>query len=238
VPLNAGVLIIGSLLWDSTRDRPTWRNTRLDAAITSMQTVTAPIRYGRLSESRGNTYTMVFSRRAGIGQAKVLRCVHAISTAADLNVEAEALWKAEQPTAAAGRIASEWGCVALLCNPDRKVPEYLLEAWAKRVGRERNYGNVTQIQEEGRLIDKSGQILIDWPKLVDTGEPVQLDLLLVTANDPKISASRPNYPSPATIASAWNAAPSEYAEYFFRNAESGICTFQDTEIRALLRHGT
>jgi len=64
---------------------------------------------------------------------------------------------------------------------------------------------------------------------------VQLDLLLVTANDPEISATRPNYPDFATIAEAWNAAASQYAEYFWRNAENGICTFQDAEIRALLR---
>jgi hypothetical protein len=94
---------------------------------------------------------------------------------------------------------------------------------------------VTQTEVEGRLIDEDGQILIDWPKLIDTGEPVQLDLLLVTANDPKISATRPNYPDVATIAGTWNAAASKYAEYFWRNAENGICTFQDAEIRALLR---
>lgn len=233
--LNAGILIIGSLLWDSKRGRPAWRSARLETAIASMQTVTAPIRYGRLSESRGNTYTMVFSRKAGAGQAKVFRCVRAISTPADLNAEAEALWKAEQPGAASGRIASQWGCVALLCNPDRKVPEDLVKAWAARVGREPEYGRVTQTNEEGRLIDESGQILIDWPKLVDTGEPVQVDLLLVTANDPEISATRPNYPDPVTIAGAWNAAASKHAEYFWRNAENGIFTFQDTEIRTLLR---
>ncbi len=233
--LNAGILIIGSLLWDSEQGRPAWRSARLDTGTASTQTVTAPIRYGRLSESRGNTYTMVFSRRAGAGHAKVRRCVHTISTPADLNAEAEALWKAEQPSATSGRIASEWGCVALLCNPDRKVPKDLLKAWSERVGGEPEYGTVTQTEEEGRLIDENGQLLIDWPKCVDTGELVQLDLLLLTANDPKISATHPNYPDVATIARAWNAAPSKHAEYFWKNADNGICTFQDEEIRALMR---
>ena len=60
MPLTAGVLIIGSLLWDSEEDRPTWRDVRLD--IASAQAVTAPIRYGRLSgKKRGHTHTMVFS---------------------------------------------------------------------------------------------------------------------------------------------------------------------------------
>lgn len=237
MPLNAGILIIGSLLWDTESARPTWRNRRLETSIASMQTVTAPVRYGRKSELRGKTYTMVFSRKAGTGQAKALRCVRPISTPADLNVEAEALWKAEQPSAASGRIASKWGCVALLCNPGRKLPEDLLKAWAKRVGCEPDYGKVTQTVEEGRLIDESGQILIDWPKVVDTGQPLQLDLLLATANDPEISATRPDYPDPLTIAGAWNAAASKYAEYFWKNRENGICTFQDSEILALLRPG-
>jgi len=45
VPLTAGVLIIGSLFWDSERGRPAWRDARLNMA--SAQTVTAPLRYGR-----------------------------------------------------------------------------------------------------------------------------------------------------------------------------------------------
>jgi hypothetical protein len=77
--------------------------------------------------------------------------------------------------------------------------------------------------------------LIDWPKCIETGALVQLDLLLLTANDPKISATHPNYPDVATIARAWNAAPSKHAEYFWKNADNGICTFQDEEIRALMR---
>jgi hypothetical protein len=154
VPLTAGVLIIGSLLWDSTNGRPAWREARLDR--TSAQSVTAPIRYGRLSESRGNTYTMVFSRLCESGRAKVLRCNQSISTPEDLMVEAEALWKAEQPGACAGRIAAEWGCVALLCNPDTEVPENILNAWAERVGCEPDYGNVSHTKEEGCLISDDG----------------------------------------------------------------------------------
>ena len=230
--LSAGVLIIGSLMWDTGRQA--WRDARLD--MTSAQTVTAPIRYGRLSGSRGNTYTMVFSRQCKAGHAKVLRCTRSVSTPADLIAEAEALWKAEQPSADPGRIATDWGCVALLCNPDRKIPEDLLKAWAERVEREPNYGRVSQTQGEGRLIDKDGLLQIDWPRLVETRIPVQVDLLLVTANDPRISATSPNYPSVETIAGAWNAASSRHAEYFWRNVEIGIHTFQDDEIRALLHH--
>ncbi len=233
MPLNAGVLIIGSLLWDDNRGRPAWRDGRLDRA--SAKAVMAPIRYGRLSESRGNTYTMVFSRLCELGQGKLLRCTRTISTPAELMAEAEALWKAEQPGAVPGRIACDWGRVAMLCNPDSRIPEDILKAWADRVGKEPDYGKVTQTQAEGRLIDKNGELLIDWPTLVDGGEPVKLDLLLVTANDPEISATNPSYPTVDRIAGAWNAAANKYAEYFWKNTDNGITTFQDDEIRAQLR---
>ena len=106
------------------------------------------------------------------------------------------------------------GMCGAAVQPGRKIPDELLKAWADRIGREQDYGKVTQTEEEGRLIDESGRLLIDWPKLVDTGEPVPLDLLLVTANDPQINTSRPNYPDAATIAGAWNVAATIYVEYF------------------------
>jgi hypothetical protein len=99
---------------------------------------------------------MVFSRLCETGRAKAIRCSRGVSTAADLIAEAEALWKAEQSDAAPGRIAASWGCVALLWNPERKVPESLLEAWANRVAREPNYGQVSQTQADGRLIGDDG----------------------------------------------------------------------------------
>jgi hypothetical protein len=231
MPLNVGVLIIGSLLWDE--ERQAWRKARLD--MTSAQTVTAPIRYGRCSSSRGRTYTMVLSRLCQIGQAKVVSCFNTVSSTTDLIAEAEHLWKAEQPTAKAGQIAAEWGCVALLCNPERKVPEDILKAWAERVGREPDYGNVSQTQGEGILVSKDGMLRIDWPRLVDSGAPVRLDLLLVTANDPRINATSPSYPPVDRIVNAWNADTENRVEYFWRNLDNGICTFQDDEITARLR---
>ena len=234
MPLTVGILIIGSLLWDSEEGRPAWRNARLD--IASEQAVTAPIRYGRLSgNKRGHTYTMVFSRLCEIGQGKVVRCFHTVFSLAGLIAEAEHLWKAEQPGAESGRIAANWGCVALLCNPAGNTPEDILKGWAERVGREPDFGNVSQIKEEGRLVSGDGLLRIDWPHLVEGGAPVSFDLLLATANDPRISVTSPTYPGVETIANAWNAVTSKYAEYFWKNLDNGIHTFQDDEIRARLR---
>ena len=232
MPLNAGILIIGSLFWDREKGRPAWRDARLNMARS--QNVTAPIRYGRLSGSRGNSYTMVFSRLCLGGQAKLVPCSHTILTVQDVIAEAECLWKAEQPAAIAQRIAAKWGCVALLCNPNRDIPDALLKGWEERVTREPGYGNVTQAQDEGILVSTDGLLSIDWPRLVDSGASADLDLLFVTANDPEITASSPAYPTAEAIAGAWNAA-GDYVEYFWKNRDCGICTFQDTEILARLR---
>jgi len=64
--------------------------------MTSAQSVTAPIRYGRRSEMRGKTYTMVFSNAIGDGRAIAVRCAHPVSSIDDLISEAEHLWAAEQ----------------------------------------------------------------------------------------------------------------------------------------------
>ena len=232
MPLSAGVLIIGSLLWDTEKGRPAWRNARLDMA--KAQPVTAPIRYGRLSESRGNSYTMVFSRLCPPGQAILVPCLCGISSAQDLVAEAECLWKAEQPGAKPHRIAAKWGCVSLLCNPERDIPDDLLRGWAERIAAERGYGSISQTQEEGVLVTRDGLLRIDWPKVAEDGVAAGVDLLFVTANDPEITTSSPNYPAAQTIAEAWNRA-GDYVEYFWNNRDSGICTFQDAEICQLLR---
>lgn len=117
----------------------------------------------------------------------------------------------------------------------RNVPKNLLEAWADRVGREPDYGNVSQMVDEGELISPDGMLRIDWPRCIAGGVPVDLDLLLVTANDPTLIGTPPSYATVETIVNAWNSAAQEHAEYFWKNIDHGITTFQDDEIRAGLR---
>lgn len=95
---KVGILIIGSLFWDTEPARQYWRNSRL--LLNSAQQVYAPIRYGRKSSSRNDTYTMVFSRLCvrrdyGFGKALAVPCRHDITSTDDLMAEAQALWAAE-----------------------------------------------------------------------------------------------------------------------------------------------
>lgn len=152
MPLNGGILIVGSFLWDESRER--CRRSRLD--MESAEPVTAPIRYGRQSETRGNTYAMVFSRGCDTGKATAVRCRHAASSPDDVISEAEHLWAAEQNAAVNRKVSANWGCVTLLCNPKRNIPQTFLTGWANRVAQIQNQGNIPQLTGEGRLVSDGG----------------------------------------------------------------------------------
>jgi len=228
--LSVGVLIIGSLYWRGEgRDR--WRRWRLD--FDRRWLVRAPIRYGR--RSRNQTFTMVFSELSDdqLGQAMVVQCHRKVSSPADLIREAEWLWSAEDNKVPSLcilspklSISATWGgCVALLGNPQSKIPQGLFDGWAERVSREKHYSANAR-----RLVDGRGKLLIFWPHLTEGG-PVPLDLLLATSNDPE-----PEFPTVQQIAEAWNREPNNErrGEYFRRNRENGIYTFQDHAIEELL----
>jgi len=198
--------------------------------------VKAPIQYGRRSQN--GTFTMVFSRlpEDQLGQAIIVPCQREVYSPADLIAEAEWLWSAEEDEvpslctlSPAKTISAKWkkggGCVALLRNPRSNVPQELLDGWAERVLREQHYN-----ANEQRLVDGRGTLLIDWPHLTEGGL-APLDLLLATSNDPELI-----YPTVQEIADAWNREPDNErrAEYFRRNRENGIYTFQDHAINELL----
>ncbi len=52
--MRGGILIIGSLLWDDSTERQTWRSRRL---LLERHSVVVPLNYGRRSRSRGDTFT-------------------------------------------------------------------------------------------------------------------------------------------------------------------------------------
>ncbi|MGA2681849.1 MAG: hypothetical protein ABSF44_08630 [Candidatus Bathyarchaeia archaeon] len=85
--MKGGVLVIGSLLWDDSENRVRWREKNLD--IESKFQVYLPIRYGRLSSTRNNTYTMVFSNKCysknyGLGKGWIIPIAAEIDSFDDL----------------------------------------------------------------------------------------------------------------------------------------------------------
>lgn len=232
--LRIGVLIIGSLYWDERREE--WRRSRL--TMRESYDVRARIRYGRRSTGRDDTYTMVFSEKAAEGQAKVVRCQHDISTPADLHVEAEELWGAERNASPDGSIASNWGCVALVCNGSRPIPAELPGEWANRVTGQSCYGTMPHIAGEGSAVSYEGLLQIEWPVIVASGEQVPIDLLIAAANKPTLAGEPLSYPTPEAIAAAWRSAQAvrnDRVAYLGENLVHGIRTFEDDRITECLR---
>src|SRR5215469_1321153 len=125
--MRCGVLIIGSLLWDNSR-RGDWRRKHL--RVDEKVHVQLPMRYGRLSESRGNTFTMTLGQDRPYGQGVLVPCGREIRDPADLVTKAEALWKAERSAARPSDISADWGCVGALFRQENLPPRWL-EAWTE-----------------------------------------------------------------------------------------------------------
>lgn len=237
--IPVGILIVGSLYWDTHCNRTKWRHERLE--IGASQGVVVPIRYGRRSQSRGKSYTMVFSRSLlsdwdSMGKAVVVPCKRSVCCIKDFLQEAEALWAAERNvTTSNGRISADWGAVAVALNPDHTIPEEFLEGWHARVSEETNYGQFDKAAGEEPIFNKKGILEIPWPKCSD-GAPLQVSALLATATNPTLINGK--YATPRQIAAAWTTdSGSKYVEYFWKNRESAINTFQDGDIEAHLNGG-
>jgi hypothetical protein len=236
--LRAGILIIGSLLWDLKKlDRGRWQYERLDMA--AKEPFHAPLRYGRLSTGgeRQGQYTMTLSGTAGPGIGYAVPCKRAVSTIADLEAEVHALAIAEGLVDSYG--AARWktfGAVGVAFrDPAAGVVPRLAELWGQSFGFRCNLA--TTLWETYRQLDETppvshdGVLTIGWPAGADSGEPLAFDLLLATATEPSPIGRR--YASADEIAESlvYHAGN---ADYFRGNVLNGIRTQDDAAIWSAL----
>jgi len=228
------VLIIGSLLWDEDEIRTDWRNSDLD--ITQSILIHAPIKYGRKSEGRRkNTFTMVFSSLcypSELGTAVLVPLNESISNKDELLAKAANLWHAERTKSQINsrEISYNWGSVGLLVNPDGTFPKELIDYWKLHYSRQTLKPEIRLAPDELQIITPAGMLEMEWPREVENGNLVAFDFILSTAIKPKPNKGR--YPTTQEIAQA--CIKNEYTEYFDRNREYGITTFQDGEIEKLI----
>ena len=209
--MRCGILIIGSLLWDDPDggQRADWREARLDSGAAVR--VGTPIRYGRKSSSRANTFTMIFNPGDPVGEAVVLPCRGDIATLNDLVAESKALWQAEARANEPGAISERWGCVGAMFADSATC---LSEEWSAHF---RKCG-----ARPVSVVNADGILEMCWPVELDDG-PANFDLILATATAPAATL-----PTAEMVADAWVERGSE--EYFLNNVKHGIRTAGDGEI--------
>ena len=194
-----------------------------------------PIRYGRRSEIRQDTFTMVSS--TSLNERQFGRAIAVPCRSQDLIDEAVRLWTAETRHGKnrRRRISKTWGCVGLLENPDRRIPDHVRNDWITKVHGESTYGQLQSAMGESPAVDKDGFLNIAWPRALDGGE-IELNAILATATDPTLDDS--GYALAKAVADAWKASSGEKeAHYFWNNRKNGIETFEDGEIVKLLNDG-
>jgi len=222
-------MIIGSLLWDN-ENRKQWREN--DLSCKDGFRVYLPIRYGRLStsEKRKNTYTMVFSnicysKGYGLGAGWILPIIAEIKSFDDLKREAQKMGKAEGFN---NGLFSRWGSVALLLNPNKKIDSAIKDEWRKLLSSNKYKTSLmnAHLKSEKSAIDSNGFLAIRWPKEITLeGKLEDMDFLIATVTEPKLNGK---YPTVYQIADAMKRAG--YYDYFLKNRQYGITTFQDERI--------
>lgn len=224
--LKGGAIIIGSLLWDSNQQRKRWRESHLK--VDSRARVFLPIRYGRRSGSRENTYTMVFSNicyKYGLGTGWVLRFKSEINSFDDLKREAYEMGKAE---GISNYLCCNWGAMSLILNPNKDNCISIRDDWTKLMrDKLKNHQLLkARLKAEKASIDSNGFLKITWPQKVTNRKDIGLDFLLATVTLPTITKNK--YPSVFEISNAMIKA--KYCDYFTHNIKNKIATYQDTRI--------
>lgn len=228
---KGGTIIIGSLLWDKTPIRHKWRTLCLNE-ISTKTPVKVKIRYGRQSQSRQNTYSMIFSNHptTEYGQAYILGFKETIKNARILESQAFALASAEGLWGDKPSLNKSWGTVGLFVNPnidskDKTSADIIRKRWTEIY---KNYKDTFKsvrycIGNELPVIDINGFLNIDW-----TEEMNDYDFLIATPVVPNIKKAL----TAKEIAGIMK--ENNYFEYFHNNIANDIRTFHDKEIIQLL----
>ena len=231
MPLRGGVIIIGSLLWDNKGNRPKWRENNLCSE--NQFKVYIPIRYGRCSRTRKNTYTMLFSnkcylrRRYGLGTGWVLPIKAKINSFDELKKEAQKMGEAEGFEN--DGFTSNWGLVALLLNPNKKINNSIISKWSNFMSNKiSNHSLLSEkLKSEKSAIDSNGFLAIRWPKeVIPINKIGKYDFLIATVTAPTLIKGK--YPTAYQIADTMKKA--KYYDYFCKNRKHEITTFQDEKI--------
>ena len=243
--IRGGVILIGSLYWEDEfnairnpksvklgKYRRLWREKNL--AIDKTSVVELPVRYGRCSSGRNNTFTMVLSKeylkKGGTGLVVSFKSSFDANRKQHITQQIKKLVKAED-ISESKELSAVWGAIAIWINPKSSFRDQLEKYWKRIVDDKKSgYQGKSYSWADGNLLDINFRLQIE----IDS----ELDFLLCTYILPKYKAGDRDtqanenmvqgYPNVEQISEAIRA--SKYSTYFCQNRSNNISTVDDLEI--------
>ncbi len=251
--LRAGVLTLGSLFWEDKensiprhrakgKERSEWREQNLN--LVEVVPISAPIRYGRFSVSKNNTYTIVLSRsynsKGKLGKVIAVPFKKEIDLTEYNNFEyqaialgkAEGIYKITGSSLTQKKLVLDWGCVAIWINHNSEYLGVVKKHWQILIDSQKSFGYNSPIEsfqwQDGSLLGE------DY--FLDLSIDCNFDFLFCSYILPKHKDEQLNkdmhYPTPIDVASSM--VTSNYYTYFQFNRKSGIVTSDDEEIQSMI----
>jgi hypothetical protein len=226
--MKGAVLLIGSLLWEDKTNslnksqgklRSDWRK-ELD--LENKIAVKLPIRYGRKSSSRKNTYTMIFSKSVQTyGTAFIIPYIQDTKYFEDVKFqalrfsEAEGISSKEHPN----RLIASWGAVGIAFNKARiDLNNEIRKNWHKEFESFNNLGY--KIGNESPSIQENGELNFELEF------PYNIEYVFATPMQPNVA----QYPTINKIIEAILESDTKYDTYVKENFRNGIRVENDNEI--------
>ena len=221
------------MFWEETEIRDKWRKENLN--FDEKKLIDLPIRYGRISETRKCTYSMVFSTdcksKEKIGKGYFIPFKKTLTLLEIIEQGIKIINAEHNKVVEFNRFNWSWGCLGLSINSilnseesksNNKV-DSLLALWKAKFGKKFE-PNHYKADLEDPIMTSEGILKINWQDDV----LLDYDFVIGTATKPELKS----YPDSERI--AIKMAVNEYDEYFVNNRKSSITTFQDTVIETEL----
>jgi hypothetical protein len=191
--------------------------------------VSLPIHYGRYSAKRKCCTTTFFpedelqGKAMGVGYAIPFKVK--FSKISELESAGIAMARAEGMESR--QLRSDWMTTAIVVNPDFKDRDRIEFAWSRLIKKKTD--KLPDGNDEHFGFDPNGYLRTGWPKEAGSGQFLKdIDLVIAAATVPRELDRRLIAPTTEEVAWAMNGPKGR--EYFLKNQQSGILTYQDEAI--------
>jgi|GEM_PF-718313 len=230
---KVGACIIGSLLWDGKGGkRDSWRSKAFGKVTKDkLIPVSLPMRYGRYSSGR-KCPTMVFSheyyRKGKLGKGVIIPFSQKKMDIEEVISEAKKMSRAEgERDNNFIKGSNDWCIMLCWINPsiDSAKKENFLNKWTDQYEKDISEDLLSHYRmdsESASVFNKNGELIFDWPE-----ELAEFDIIIATQPKPRHKdEKRSEFFSTSELKKAF----ADKAEYFHKNIQHGIRTWNDGNI--------